>query len=228
MLRVNPEWLKGIGMISMRTRKRLIERLSDRGIEDAEVLEVIQSLPRHLFLDEALAHRAYEDCALPIGYGQTLSQPYIVARMTSLLRQGRPMQRVLEVGTGSGYQAAVLALLADRVYSIERLEPLHRRALQRFKALGLRNIHCYLGDGFLGLPDLAPFDAILAACAPQEVPPALLQQLHPEGGLLLLPVGEQQQSLMLIERQGDFYRRQAIEDVYFVPLITEAKPTGEL
>lgn len=215
-------------MVSMRTRKRLIDRLQERGIDDQEVLEVMLAIPRHLFVDEALAHRAYEDCALPIGYGQTLSQPYIVARMTSLLRQGRPLGRVLEVGTGSGYQAAVLSLLVDRLHSIERLDTLHRRAKDRFTQLGIRNVQCYLGDGFLGLPDLAPFDAILAACAPTEVPPALLEQLHPEGGRLLVPVGEQQQSLFVIERFGEQYQRHEIENVFFVPLVTEANQRGEL
>ena len=160
-------------MTSSRTRDRLVQRLRDEGIRDEEVLEVIRSLPRHLFVDEALASRAYENTALPIGFGQTISQPYIVARMTQALRAGGRLRKVLEVGTGCGYQAAVLAKLVDEVYSVERIEPLAKRARRVLARIHLRNVHVKLSDGSWGWPEHAPYDGILVAAAPAEVGEAL-------------------------------------------------------
>lgn len=211
---------QGIGMTSQRTRNRLVNRLQEEGIHDITVLEVISRTPRHIFVDEALATRAYEDTALPIGYGQTISQPYIVARMTELLiNHGRP-HKVLEVGTGCGYQSVVLAQLVDEVYTVELLEPLHQMARQRFRELGLNNIHTRLGDGWLGWPQHAPYDAILVAAAAPEVPDSLKQQLA-DGGRLVIPVGEayETQQLLLITREGDEYHEETLELVAFVPLV---------
>ncbi|MEE9358036.1 MAG: protein-L-isoaspartate(D-aspartate) O-methyltransferase, partial [Sedimenticolaceae bacterium] len=160
---------RGIGMTSLRTRDRLIQRLRSEGIGDLRVLEVMRNTPRHIFVDEALASRAYEDTALPIGYGQTISQPFIVARMTELLLESGPLDTVLEIGTGSGYQTAVLAGLVARVYSVERIEALQKQARRKFQELGIRNIRLRYTDGGMGLPEHAPFDGIIVTAAPEGI-----------------------------------------------------------
>lgn len=210
--------LNGIGMTSQRTRERLVQRLAEHGIRDQRVLEAVRSIPRHLFVDEALASRAYEDTALPIGFGQTISQPYIVARMTEAVMSVSP-RKVLEIGTGCGYQSAILAKLVGEVYSIERIAGLHERARRNLQALKLHNLRLRHGDGYLGWPSQAPFDAILVAAAPPEIPDALLKQLA-DGGLLIIPVGgEGGQRLLAIQRQGDEYQQQVLEMVSFVPML---------
>ena len=211
--------LNGIGMTSQRTRDRMIRRLQAQGITDTAVLDQMQHTPRHLFVEEALAHRVYEDASLPIGYGQTLSQPYIVARMTSILVNYPNIQKVLEIGTGSGYQTAVLAGLFAQVYSIERIVQHHHQAKRRLQALSLRNTHLKHGDGFVGWPDQAPFDAIVITAAPQQIPPLLLAQLRSDQGVLIAPVGSEQQQLRVVEKQDHSLRTQMIEPVNFVPLI---------
>nr|WP_028968057.1 protein-L-isoaspartate(D-aspartate) O-methyltransferase [Spongiibacter tropicus] len=212
--------LQGIGMTSQRTRDRLIERLRSQGINDSKVLDTIRATPRHIFLDEALSHRAYEDSALPIGFQQTLSQPYIVARMTELLLALGPRERVLEVGAGSGYQTAILAQLVDRVFSVERIRPLQEKARQRLRHLKLHNVHLRHADGGMGWPQRGPFDAILSAAAPEVVPQELLDQLA-VGGRLVIPVGKQgqQQSLYVYDRHEDGFEEQCIEPVMFVPMV---------
>ncbi|MFT4920701.1 MAG: protein-L-isoaspartate(D-aspartate) O-methyltransferase [Zhongshania aliphaticivorans] len=212
--------LQGIGMTSQRTRDRLIERLSERGITDNTVLNVIRGTPRHIFLDEALSHRAYEDSSLPIGFQQTLSQPYIVARMTELLLANGPRERVLEVGTGSGYQTAILAQLVGRVFSVERIRPLQEKARQRLRQLGLTNVQLRHADGGMGWKDRGPFDAILSAAAPAEVPQELLAQLA-MGGRLVIPIGPQgkQQALYVYDKTEEGIQEQIIEPVLFVPLL---------
>ena len=211
---------RGIGMTSQRTRDRLVARLREEGISDMAVLEVIRNIPRHLFVDEALASRAYEDTALPIGYNQTISQPYVVAVMTQLIIRGNP-QKVLEIGTGSGYQAAVLAQLVPKVYTVERIEPLATQARQRFRQLGLRNIRASYSDGTAGLPDFAPYDAIITTAASENIPEALLGQLSPNGGRLLIPVGGRElQTLILVTRQGEHFEREDHDAVIFVPLLS--------
>jgi protein-L-isoaspartate(D-aspartate) O-methyltransferase len=204
-------------MTSQRTRERLIQRLTDQGIRDLAVLDVIRNTPRHLFLDEAMAHRAYEDVALPIGFQQTLSQPYIVARMTELLLAAGSRRRVLEIGTGSGYQTAVLAQLVEEVYSVERIRPLQQKARQRMRKLKLRNVHMNHADGGHGWEERAPFDGILATAAPERVPEELLRQLAP-GGRLVIPVGEETQHLQVITRTVEGYDTEIVEAVNFVPL----------
>lgn len=216
------EQLAGIGMTSQRTRDRLVQRLQEQGIRSLEVLDLIRTIPRHLFLDEALAHRAYEDSALPIGFQQTLSQPYIVARMTELLFQAGPLRRVLEIGTGSGYQTAVLARMpgVEQVFSVERIRPLQEKARQRLQRLRLYNVHLRLADGGMGWAEKGPFDGILSAAAPREVPGELIEQLA-EGGRLVIPVGdEHQQQLMLITRTTEGIQSRAVEPVKFVPLLS--------
>ena len=209
--------LRGIGMTSQRTRLRLIERLKAQGIRDDRVLQAMSETPRHLFVDEALAHRAYEDTALPIGFNQTLSQPYIVARMTELaLQRGKP-GRVLELGTGSGYQSAVLARVADEIYSIERIKPLLSKAKARLRTLKARNVRCMHGDGFEGWAEFAPFDVIMGAAAPETIPQSLLSQLAPEG-FLLLPVGGSEQKLVQMTARPEGFEETIIEDVFFVPM----------
>ncbi|MCP5187888.1 MAG: protein-L-isoaspartate(D-aspartate) O-methyltransferase [Pseudomonadales bacterium] len=214
---MNSVELKGIGMTSQRTRERLIQRLVEQGIASTEVLDVIRSTPRHLFLDEAMAHRAYEDVALPIGFQQTLSQPYIVARMTELLLAAGPRQRVLEIGTGSGYQTAVLAQLVGEVYSVERIRPLQQKARQRLRQLKLRNVHMHHADGGMGWEERGPFDGILATAAPERIPEDLLQQLAPEGRLVI-PVGHRTQHLQVVTRTHEGFETEIVEAVHFVPL----------
>lgn len=210
--------LAGIGMTSQRTRDRLVQRLCEQGISNMEVLEVMRTTPRHIFLDEALAHRAYEDAALPIGFQQTLSQPYTVARMTELLLAAGPRRRVLEVGTGSGFQTTVLAQLVDRVYSVERIKPLQDKARERLHTLGVRNVHLKHADGGFGWPEKGPFDGILSTAAPEEVPQELIDQLE-DGGRLVIPVGDNRsQHLVLVEKQGDEVIKQVVEPAFFVPL----------
>ena len=205
-------------MTSQRTRERLIQRLMDQGITQFEVLEAIRSVPRHLFVDEALAHRSYEDTALPIGYGQTLSQPYVVARMSELaLARGRP-KKVLELGSGSGYQTAILASLVDEICAIERIKPLLERARRQLRALRVRNVRLRHGDGLEGWASEAPFDLILGAAAPERLPTQLLEQLAP-GGRLILPVGGERQQLIMVTATAEGYVEEVIEEVNFVPMV---------
>jgi protein-L-isoaspartate(D-aspartate) O-methyltransferase len=208
-------------MTSRRTRERLIERLRAQGIDDVRVLDAIRKVPRHLLIDEALASRAYEDTALPIGFGQTISQPYVVARMTQALLAGTPRQKVLEIGTGSGYQTAVLAELVPALFTVERIEPLFKQARRQMRALGYRNIQFRLSDGSWGWPEHAPYDGILVAAAPAEVPEALLAQLGP-GGRLVIPVGTLRQELRVIDRTDQGLREECIDMVNFVPLVSAA------
>lgn len=210
---------RGIGMTSARTRERLIDRLRAQGIASEPVLDRIRNVPRHLFVDEALASRAYEDTALPIGHGQTISQPFVVARMTeAILRDGVP-DKVLEIGTGCGYQAAVVAGLVPRVYSIERLKLLADKARSRMRELSLATVKIRHGDGFRGWPGQAPFDAIMVTAAPRTIPEALLAQLA-EGGRLVIPVGPRgAQELLLITRKGHEFVSENLAAVSFVPLL---------
>jgi protein-L-isoaspartate(D-aspartate) O-methyltransferase len=211
--------LSGIGMTSARTRDRLVQRLREQGIGNLAVLERVRNVPRHIFVDEALGSRAYEDTALPIGFGQTISQPYIVARMTEALLEAGAVDNVLEVGTGCGYQTAVLAPLVARVNTIERIEPLLTRARERLKELGIRNVRFRHGDGTLGWKAHAPFDGILVAAAPLSVPEALLKQLK-VGGRLLVPVGpEGEQELVRFTRREQRVEREVLGPVAFVPLL---------
>lgn len=210
---------RGIGMTSQRTRERLIERLYEEGLSNSQVLEVIRRTPRHLFVDEALAHRAYEDTALPIGHNQTISQPYMVGRMTELLLAGGPLDKVLEIGTGCGYQTAVLAQLVERVFTVERIQGLQDRAKERLAELKLRNVVYRWGDGWQGWPALAPYNGIMVTAAAHDVPQALLEQLAP-GGRLVIPVGAGEvQDLLLIIREDNGYSRHVLDSVRFVPLL---------
>jgi protein-L-isoaspartate(D-aspartate) O-methyltransferase len=209
----------GIGMTSARTRDRLVQRLREQGIANLAVLERIRNVPRHIFVDEALGSRAYEDTALPIGYGQTISQPYIVARMTEALLQGGTAENVLEVGTGCGYQTAVLAPLVGRLYTIERIEPLLTRARERLKELGIRNVRFRHGDGTLGWSAHSPYDGILVGAAPLTVPEALIRQLK-IGGRLIVPIGpEGEQELVRFTRGEPRVERESLGPVAFVPLL---------
>jgi len=211
--------LSGIGMTSARTRDRLVQRLREQGIANLAVLDRIRNVPRHIFVDEALGSRAYEDTALPIGFGQTISQPYIVARMTEALLEGGPADKVLEVGTGCGYQTAVLAPLVKQLYTIERIEPLLARARERLKELGVRNVRFRHGDGTLGWKAHAPFDGILVAAAPLTVPEPLLRQLK-VGGRLIVPLGpEGEQQLVRFIRREQRTDREQLGPVAFVPLL---------
>jgi protein-L-isoaspartate(D-aspartate) O-methyltransferase len=210
---------RGTGMTSQRARDRLIERLAANGIRDRRVLEVMRQLPRHLFIDEALASRAYEDTALPIGQGQTISQPWVVARMTEALVEHRLPRRVLEVGTGSGYQCAVLAMLVEQVFTVERIDELLRNARRRFRKLGLANIRSRHDDGRLGWPDEAPFDAIIVTAAGAALEPALLDQLAPDG-CLVAPVGPPgQQTLLRVRAGAEGLVSEMLGAVSFVPLL---------
>jgi protein-L-isoaspartate(D-aspartate) O-methyltransferase len=209
----------GIGMTSARTRDRLVQRLREQGIANLAVLDRVRNVPRHIFVDEALGSRAYEDTALPIGFGQTISQPYIVARMTEALLEGGAVDNVLEVGTGCGYQTAVLAPLVAHVNTIERIEPLLARARERIMELGIRNVRFRHGDGTLGWKAHAPFDGVLVAAAPLTVPEALIKQLK-VGGRLLVPVGpEGEQQLVRFTRREQRVERENLGPVAFVPLL---------
>ncbi len=211
---------RGIGMTSPRTRQRMIERLRDQGIQDEAVLAAMFEVPRHLFVDEALASRAYDDVSLPINYEQTISQPYIVARMIEVLRAAtdRPIKRVLEIGTGCGYQAAVLAHVFPEVYTMERIQPLYLRAKKQLGELKLRNVSVRYADGSAGLPEAAPFDGIIVAAAAPTMMEALREQLA-VGGRMVLPVGRQEQWLYLVERDAQGFRESRLEPVKFVPLL---------
>jgi len=211
--------LSGIGMTSHRTRMRMIERLRAQGITDEVVLSVMGAIPRHLFVEEALASRAYEDVALPINYGQTISSPWMVARMSELLRANSALNKVLEIGTGCGYQTAVLARLAKLVYSIERIGPLLTKTRIRLHKLQVRNIHLKHADGLLGLPDAAPFDGIIMTAVTTHIPDTLLEQLA-VGGKIVFPRGSQKQNLCIIERSSQGYAEKILEEVNFVPIIS--------
>jgi protein-L-isoaspartate(D-aspartate) O-methyltransferase len=213
--------LQGIGMTSRRTRERMINRLKEQGITSNKTLDVIRNTPRHIFMDEALASRAYEDMALPIGYNQTISQPYIVARMTELLLEsaGR-LTKVLEIGTGCGYQTAVLAQLFDHVYSVERILPLQRKAKGHLWDLKHKNISYLHSDGGWGWPNYAPFDGILVTAAPTEIPEMLLQQMA-IGGVMIIPVGHGgSQELQRVIRTTSGYEIESLEPVVFVPFLS--------
>lgn len=210
--------MHGIGMTSQRTRDRMVQRLREQGIKDEVVLGAMNAIPRHIFVDEALSIRAYEDVSLPIGYGQTISQPYIVARMTEILRSGQPLGRVLEIGTGCGYQTAVLSRVAQEVYSVERISPLLMKARSNLRELRTRNVKVKHADGHYGLPDVAPFDGILVTAGATHIPDELLSQLA-VGGRMVIPVGTQEQILVLVERLPEEFRQTKLEAVKFVPLL---------
>lgn len=207
-------------MTSQRTRTRMVERLREKGIRSEAVLAAMAAVPRHIFVEEALASRAYEDTALPLGMGQTISQPYIVARMIELLLNGRPgIGKTLEIGAGCGYQAAVLAQLSKEVYAVERIGPLLEKAKANMRTLQQFNVRLKHADGMLGLPEAGPFDSIIVAAAGLNIPPALLSQLAP-GGRLVLPVGASEQYLSLIERSPQGYTETRLDAVRFVPLLS--------
>jgi protein-L-isoaspartate(D-aspartate) O-methyltransferase len=218
MNRRNHPQTQGIGMTSQRTRARMVERLRKEGITDETVLAALGAVPRHLFVEEALASRAYDDDALPIGFSQTISQPYVVALMIQALRAGRALGKVLEIGTGCGYQAAVLAQLATEVYSIERIAPLLAKARVNLRGLRLGNLRLKHADGNVGLPEAAPFDSIILAAAARQLPHALLQQLAP-GGRMILPLGSAEQVLRLVERTRAGYNETTLDAVRFVPML---------
>ena len=212
--------LHGIGMTSQRTRARMIERLREKGIRNEAVLKAMAAVPRHVFVEEALASRAYEDTALPLGMGQTISQPYVVARMIELLLNGRnTLGKTLEIGAGCGYQAAVLAQLTNEVYAVERLGQLLEKAKANMRTLQQFNVRLKHADGQFGLPEAGPFDSIIVAAAGVQVPPALLQQLAP-GGRLVLPVGAGEQYLSFIEHTAQGYIETRLDAVRFVPLLS--------
>lgn len=211
--------VNGIGMTSQRTRERLLSRLQEMGIRSDKVLDAIRNVPRHLFVDEALASRAYENTALPIGYNQTISQPYIVAKMTEALINNDRLHKVLEIGTGCGYQTAILAQLADKVYSIERIEGLLAKTRERMQSLKIHNVRIRHGDGNRGWPNYAPFDGIMVSAAPLGVPETLLEQLAVDGRLVI-PVGKSgRQKLLLITRTADGYEEEQLDMVSFVPML---------
>ncbi len=212
--------VSGIGMTSQRTRARMIDRLREQGITDQRVLAAIAAVPRHVFVEEALASRAYEDTALPLGFAQTISQPYIVARMIEVLREGgRELGKTLEIGAGCGYQAAVLAQLTSEVYAVERIEPLLAKAKLNLRAIREFKVRLKYADGQFGLAEAAPYDTIIGAAAAPRVPQALLQQLA-LGGRMLLPVGTGDQFLLLIERRAQGYVETRLDSVRFVPLLS--------
>lgn len=211
--------IMGIGMTSQRTRERLVQRLREKGIQNEKVLDVIRTTPRHLFVDEALASRAYEDTALPIGFSQTISQPFTVARMTEALITGFKPKKVLEIGTGSGYQTAILAQIVDEVFTVERIEGLQQKARRVLRELKLRNIRFKYDDGNLGWPEHAPFDGIIVTAAPTEVPDKLLHQLA-LGGRMLIPAGEDgKQVLRMFDHTPDGFEESVLENVQFVPML---------
>ena len=211
--------LSGIGMTSQRTRLRMIERLRVQGIVDEAVLNVMNEIPRHIFIEEALASRAYEDFALPLGFGQTISQPYVVARMTELLTADRPLGKVLEIGTGCGYQTAILSKLVTEVYSVERLLPLLALARKNLRELRITNIRLKHADGHIGIPEAAPFDAILVTAAATHVPETLKEQLA-VGGKMVVPMGTRQQHLCVIERTARGFSESRLDAVKFVPMLS--------
>jgi protein-L-isoaspartate(D-aspartate) O-methyltransferase len=209
----------GIGMTSQRTRMRMVERLRAQGIRDETVLAAMGEVPRHIFVDEALSSRAYEDMALPLGYGQTISSPQTVGRMTELARNGRPLGKVLEIGTGCGYQSAVLCRVAKQVYSMERLAALIRKARRNLRGAGVSNIHLRHGDGHAGMPEVAPFDAIVLTAAAARAPDTLLKQLS-VGGRMILPIERnKEQHLFVIERTDRGIVERRMDPVVFVPLL---------
>lgn len=213
------EEFAGLGMTGQRARDRLIESLRRNGIKDDRVLQAVANVPRHLFIDEALASRAYEDTALPIGRGQTISQPWVVARMTEALLEAAPRKRVLEIGTGSGYQAAVLSALVETVYTVERIDELQHQARRRLRKLGCRNVFCHFDDGTLGWPERAPFDAILITAATSALEPALLRQLSPDGVLVAPVGGPDAQHLMRWQGTNGNWAPEVLGAVSFVPLL---------
>lgn len=216
---MNIRTMQGIGMTSQRTRERMVQRLGDLGIANLHVLEAMLHTPRHLFVDEAFAHRAYEDVALPIAFNQTISQPYIVARMTEVLMAAMPDQpRILEIGTGCGYQTAVLARLVQHVYSIERIAPLLERTRARFRELRIANVTLKCADGSFGWSQHAPFDGIIVTAAAPVVPEALVKQLSP-GGTLVLPEGGRVQKLRVYRKTEEQLVMDELEEVRFVPLL---------
>jgi len=218
MALLRPTTKSGIGMTSLRTRDRMLTRLREQGIKDEVVLSAIGEIPRHIFVDEALSIRAYEDVSLPIGFGQTISQPYIVARMTEVLRNGGPLNKVLEIGTGCGYQTAVLSRVATEVFSLERIRPLVMKARSHLRTLKCTNVKLDHADGSIGLTDYAPFNGIIVTAAASHIPEELLAQLA-MGGRLVIPVGTATQTLYLIERTPTEFKQTKLEAVKFVPLL---------
>ena len=211
--------LTGVGMTSQRTRMRLVERLREQGIHDEDVLDIVSSTPRHIFVDEALSHRAYEDTALPIGFNQTISQPYVNARMCAALVEDGPLLKVLEIGTGSGYQTSILAQMSEEVFTVERIRGLQERARERLNLLGLRNIHFRHSDGGMGWPKQGPFDGIIVSASPRKIPTELLDQLAVRGRMVI-PVGDdEEQELQLITLTPDGMKVTVLERVRFVPML---------
>lgn len=215
---MNTATLTGIGMTSQRTRTRMVERLRAQGIRDSRVLHAMGLVPRHIFLEQPLANRAYDDTALPLGFGQTISQPYVVARMIEILIAGRELGKTLEIGAGCGYQAAILGVLSKQVFAVERIAPLLARARQNLKQLKLSHIRLKHADGNLGLPEAAPFDTIILAAAAADVPQTLLAQLAP-GGRLVMPLGSAEQVISLVERGESGFVETRFDAVRFVPLL---------
>ncbi|CCE23158.1 protein-L-isoaspartate(D-aspartate) O-methyltransferase [Methylotuvimicrobium alcaliphilum] len=212
--------VKGIGMTSMRTRERMVGRLKEQGVNNHKILDAMRNTPRHLFVDEALASRAYEDTALPIGYNQTISQPYIVAKMTELLLASGPLAKVLEIGTGCGYQTAVLSQVVDYVYTVERIQPLQKKAKNLVWSLKHKNISYLHSDGGWGWPDHAPYDGILVTAAPPEIPEMLLRQLA-VGGVMVIPIGHAGgQELQRVTRNASGFEVEILESVNFVPFLS--------
>lgn len=216
---MNEQLIQGVGMTSQRTRNRLVATLRGMGIKREDVLNVISCTPRHLFVDEALSSRSYENISLPIGHSQTISQPHTVARMTEILLDNVKADRILEVGTGSGYQTSILSPLFRSVYTVERIAPLLDKARTRFRLLKFNNILCQYADGNWGWKSKAPFDAIIVTAAPETLPEELLEQLN-EGGCLIIPMGKHgQQKLHLYQRLDDDIKHTELDDVSFVPLL---------
>ncbi len=208
----------GIGMTSQRTRARMIDRLREQGVRDERVLHAMAAVPRHLFVEPALAHRAYEDTALPLGFAQTISQPYVVARMIELLIAGRELGKTLEIGAGCGYQAAILGVLSRQVFAVERIAPLLAKARENLKQVKMGHVRLKHADGNLGLPEAAPFDTVILAAASAMVPPALLAQMAP-GARLVMPLGGAEQVICLVERTEQGFVESRYEGVRFVPLL---------